>query len=566
MADSLRQRHQRRLEDLKSKRTRWESHWQDLADFIAPKRYRRNETDDERAGDKARHRIVDNAGGFALRTLASGLHSGITSPARPWFRLTTMDPDLREVGSVKTWLATCEMRMRHVMASSNMYNAFHTGYGDLGLFGQSAALMYRDPIDYITVQQLVHGEFWLACDHRGRVSTLYRRCRMTAEQMVGRFGYKNVSRSVQHMYDKGNKDERVTVYHAVEPRMDRNPNLPDKRNMAFLSNYWEDGADEDRLLEESGFKDNPIIAPRWAVVGNDDYGQSPAMEALPDVKMLQKEQTQKLEGIDKIVRPPMKGPTSLKNEPKSLLPGSITYVDDPNGNGFTPVMQVNLRLAELAADIQETRERINRAFYADLFLMLANMEGVQPRNQLEISERKEEKLLALGPVLERMYAEQLNPAIDITFNSMMESGILPEPPRELQQDGARELKVDFISTLAQAQKAVSTGSIERVAGFIGNLAGGKPEVLDKFDADQAVDEYADMVGVPPSIILSDDRVAEIRKQRLEQAQQQQQMQQMAAVAPAVRDGAQAAQILSQTDDGGGGTVGNLLANLGIAGP
>lgn len=566
MADSLRQRHQRRLEDLKSKRTRWESHWQDLADYVAPKRFRRNDTDDERAGDKSRSKIIDNAGGFALRTLASGLHSGITSPARPWFRLTTMNPDLREIGSVKTWLQLTEMRMRQVMATSNIYNSFHTGYGDLGLFGQSAALMYRDPVDYIAMQQLVHGEFWLANDHRGKVGTMYRRVRMTAEQMVGRFGFNNVSRSVQHMYDRGNKDERVTVYHAVEKRMDRDPNLPNKKNMEYLSNYWEDGSDADRLLEESGFKDNPIIAPRWAVVGNDDYGQSPGMEALPDVKMLQKEQAQKLEGIDKIVRPPMKGPTSLRNEPKSLLPGSITYVDDPNGNGFTPVMQVNLRLGELAADIQETRERVNRAFYADLFLMLANMEGIQPRNQLEISERKEEKLLALGPVLERMYSEQLNPAIDLTFNAMMEAGILPEPPRELQEDGARELNVDFISTLAQAQKAVSTGSIERVAGFIGNLAGGKPDVLDKFDADQAVDEYADMVGVPPSIIVSDERVAKIRKDRLEQMQQQQQMQQAAAMAPALKDGAQAAQILSQTDDGGGGSVGSLLANLGIAGP
>lgn len=565
MADTLRQRHQRRLEDLKSKRTRWESQWQDLADYIAPKRFRLNDTDDQRAGDKERSKIIDNAGGFALRTLASGLHSGITSPARPWFRLTTMDPDMREVGSVKTWLQTVETRMRQVLGSSNVYNSFHVGYGDLGLFGQSAALMYRDPVDYIAMQQLVHGEFWLASDHRGRVSTLYRRIRMTAEQMVGRFGYKNVSRTVQSMYDTGRKDERMTIYHAVEERTQRDPNLPDKKNMRWMSNYWEDGSDTNALLEESGFKDNPIIAPRWSVVGNDDYGQSPAMEALPDVKMLQKEQTQKLEGIDKIVRPPMKGPTSLKNQPKSLLPGSITYVDDPNGNGFTPVMQVNLRLGELAADIQETRERINKAFYADLFLMLANMEGVQPRNQLEISERKEEKLLALGPVLERMYSEQLNPAIDITFNAMMEAGILPEPPRELQEDGARELNVDFISTLAQAQKAVSTGSIERVAGFIGNLAGGKPDVLDKFDADQAVDEYADMVGVPPSIIVSDERVAQIRKDRLAQAQQQQQMQQAAQMAPALKDGAQAAQILSQTDDGGGGSVGSLLANLGIAG-
>lgn len=559
---TTRSRHERRLQDLKSRRTRWETHWKELAEYVAPKRYR-DETKDDEGGDKAHQKILDSAGTVALRTLASGMHSGITSPARPWFRLATLDPGLREDSEVRAYLQSVEDRMRHVMATSNLYRGFHTGYGDLGLFGQFGALLTKDDEHYISLMKMTHGSFWIACDQSGRANTLYRRCRMTVEQMMVRFG-RRCSTTVKNLYDRGVYDERITVYHAVEQRHDRDPSSPNKRDMPWTSNYWEEGnAREMDMLEESGFKSNPIIAPRWLAIEFDEYGQSPGMDALPDIKSLQVMQQRKQEAIDKMVRPPMKGPTSLKNEPKSLLPGAITYVDDPNGQGFTPAMQVNLRLAELAQEIAETRERINRAFFADLFLMLQNMEGVQPRNVYELTQRKEEQLLQLGPVLENVYFEMLEPAINLTFEACEEAGILPEPPQALQ---GSQLKIEYISTLAQAQKAVATGSIERLAGFIGNLAAGRPEVLDKLDADQAVDVYADMIGAPPDVVVSDDRVAEIRKQRTEMMQQQAQAEQAAKLAPAANQGANAIATLAQTDAGGGQPVQDFLANLGISGP
>lgn len=558
---SLRARHDRRLQDLKSRRSRWESHWRELAEYVSPKRWR-DESRDDIGGDKERQKILDGSATLALRTLASGMHSGITSPARPWFRLATLDPDMRENGEVRTYLQQVEDRMRHVMATSNLYRGFHSGYADLGLMGQFAGLLTKDDTHYVSLMTFIHGEYWIANGLDGRAETLYRRCRMTVEQMMRRFGT-SCSNTVQNMYARSQYDERVTVYHAVERRHDRDPSKPDKRNMPWLSNYWEEGATGDNMLGESGFRSNPILAPRWLTIGSDEYGQSPGMEALPDVKGLQIKEQRKLEAIDKMVRPPMKGPTSLKNEPKSLLPGSITYVDDPNGQGYTPAMQVTLRIAELAQDIAETRDRINRAFYADLFMMLQNLEGVQPRNVYELTKRQEEQLLQLGPVLENVYYELLEPTINTVFEACNEARILPPPPRDLE---GKELKIEYISTLAQAQKAVATGSIERLAGFIGNLAGGRPEVLDKLDADQAVDVYADMIGAPPDIIVADDRVAEIRKQRTEMMQQQAQAEQAAKLAPAANQGANAIATLAQTDAGGGQPVQDFLANLGISGP
>lgn len=551
--------HRRRAEELKTVRQPWESLWQGLADFIEPTRLRLTNRDE---GAISRAKIIDSTGTFALRTLQSGMHSGITSPARPWFRLTTFDPDLKDFAPVKTYLAAVEQRMREVFQSSNVYNAFHTGYGDLGQFGQSVGILVDDDKDIVRMQQLMHGRFWIARDEKGRVATMYRTFRWSVQRIVGRFGYDRVARvsnAIKTAYDNARYDQVFDVWHAIEPRLNRNPASIAKQDKPFLSNYWLDAMTEAHgLLEESGFDENPLIGPAWELAADDHYGVSPGHIALGDVKMLQKEQQRKLEGIDKLVRPPMTGPTSLRNNPASLLPGSITYVDDPSGKGYRPAVEVQLRLSELAADIRDTQERIRQAFYADLFLMLSNMEGIQPRNQFEIAERKEEKLLALGPVLENIYNGQLEPVIDRTYAILNRRRELPPPPPDLQN---QDLKIEYISMLAQAQKAVATGSIERGFAFAGQLSAVKPEVLDKIDGDEAIDLYFDYLGVPPSAVVPDDEVEKIRAARVQKQRAAESAEMAATVAPAAKAGADAAAVLAGAQDNAGG--GALLQQLGL---
>jgi hypothetical protein len=566
-SNQLRQRLVRRLSDLKSVRSAYESHWRQLADYIRPDRLRIEETlsnADPKSARPDRSKIKDAAATKALRTLASGMHSGITSPSRPWFRLTTIDPNFRESAAVRDYLGKVATIMRDVFSQSNFYNSVHLSYGDLGLFGQSCAILAEHDKDVINLIGLVHGQFWIATDDAGRVNTLYRYIPMTVEQVYTRWT-KTCSDSIKHQMLHGNKDARVAIYQAIEPRVARNPAKIDKQNMAFMSVYWEDGApgsgSTSGILEESGFIDNPIVAPRWEVISTDSYGIGPGTDALPDVKSLQLERTRYLEAVDKLVRPPMKGPLSLKNARASLLPGKITYVDDPNGQGFTPAMQVQIRLVELQGEMTEMRESIKETFFADLFLMISQMEGIQPRNQFEIAERKEEKLLMLGPVLERIQAELLAPIIERTYEICRRRGLFPPEPDEIQQGG---LQVEYTSILAQAQKAVATGAIERTASFVGGLAAMYPSVGDKFDADQAVDEYSELLGTPPAIILSDERVAEIRKGREAEAAQQKQMEQAAAMAPVAKQGAEAAKLMAETPTvSPNNTAASLLQRMGI---
>jgi hypothetical protein len=209
----------------------------------------------------------------------------------------------------------------------------------------------------------------------------------------------------------------------------------------------------------------------------------------------------------------------------------------PN-QGVRSAFDVNLNLQHLREDIVDVRERIRSAYYADLFLMLANdtRSGI---TATEVAERHEEKLLMLGPVLERLHNELLSPLIDTAFDYAARAGILPEAPPELE---GMELSVEFISVLAQAQRAVATQGMDRLLGTVSQMAAVKPEVLDKLNFDQIVDEYGDAYGVSPKIIVPDSEVAAIRQQRAAAMQAQQ----AAATAPQVVESAKTA---SEIDTG-----------------
>jgi Bacteriophage head to tail connecting protein len=513
---------------LKSERSSWMTHWREISDYLLPRSGRFFTTDRNR-GDKRHNSIYDSTGTDALRVLGAGMMSGATSPARPWFRLTTADPDLDESAAVKAWLADVQRLMLTVFQKSNTYRSLHTMYEELGAFGTGAALVLPDFDNVIHHYPLTAGEYAIATDHRGVVNTIYREFDKTVAELVSEFGKANVSQTVRDLYDRGNLDAWVTVIHAIEPRRDgdRDMTKRDARNMPFKSVYFEAGGQPDKFLRESGFKNFPGVAPRWAVTGGDIYGNSPGMQALGDIKQLQHEQLRKAQAIDLKTKPPLQLPTALKNAETDFLPGGSTYVDmsSPSG-GIRTAFEVNLDLSHLLADIQDVRERVRRSFYADLFLMLASA----PRSNMtatEVAERHEEKLLMLGPVIERVHNELLDPMIEMTFERMLAAGIVPPPPEELQ---GMELNVEFVSMLAQAQRAVATNSIDRYVSNLGAIAAFKPDVLDKFDSDKWADAYADMLGVDPDIVVPGEQVALIRQQRAEaqaQANQAAAMQQQA---------------------------------------
>lgn len=523
-----------RLSALKSERSSWDTHWKDIAQYQFPRagRFISSETNQ---GTKKHGLIYDNTALFSVRTLASGLMSGVTSPARPWFRLGLGDRDLMEFGPVKQWLHNTGEIMRAVFAKSNTYNALHSCYEELGAFGTWADVVLPDFDTVIHHYPMTIGEYYLSINDKGQVDTMAREFKMTVAQMVEQFGRQNCSASVRNLWDKGAYDQWVDVIHMVQPRRDREYTKLDAKNMPFSSCYFEPGREAwDKYLSESGFKRFPVLAPRWTVTGNDVYGRSPGMDALGDVKQLQFEQQRKAQAIEYQVNPPIQVPTAYKNSAQSRLPGGVMYVDSMSRDGgVRTAFEVNLRLDFLLNSIADTRDRIRQAYYADLFLMLANQPMNGRMTATEVAERHEEKLLMLGPVLERLHNELLAPLVDMTFDRCVDAGILPPPPPEIQ---GVDLKIEFISVLAQAQRAVAVNGMERMLQTALSLAPAKPDLLDKINFDQVIDDLGEAFGVNPAIVVSDEAVAALRAERA----QAMQAQASAATAPQVVESAKTA--------------------------
>ncbi|MCW9734320.1 portal protein [Morganella morganii] len=522
MSDSLKQQLNKQLSQLKAERLSFEPHWRELSDFTRPRSTRFTASEVNR-GDRRNSKIIDPAAVMAARTLSSGMMSGITSPARPWFRLATPDRDLMDYGPVKLWLETVEQRMNEVFNRSNLYQSLPLMYEDLGTFATGAMAVVADPQRVIRTVPFPTGSFYIANGADLSVDTAVREFSMTVRQVVTEFGTDAVSDTVKSQWNSGQYGQWVNVVHAVYPNLDRQTGKLEAKHKAYKSVYYEANSTDDKLLRESGYDEFPIMAPRWEVNGEDVYGSScPGMVALGSVKALQLLQRRKAQMIDKITNPPLQAPASIKSQRISTIPGGINYLPmaDVN-NQIKPLFQIPANGTNgLLEDIQDTRQIIDHAYFVDLFRM---MQTVNTRSMPveAVAEMREEKLLMLGPVLQRLDSELLDKLINRTFSVMAENNLLPVPPDEMQ---GMQLKVEYISVMAQAQKAIGVSSIERFIGFTSGIGQFSPDALDKINVDETIDAYAASIGVPPSVVATNEQVAQIREQRAQQQAMAQQMQ------------------------------------------
>jgi hypothetical protein len=529
--------------------------WGHLARYFLPRRMRWLVIPNDWAarGLNINGNIIDNTGTRAIRTLAAGLMSGLTSPDRPWFALTLPDPDLANSPAVKLWLDEVQRRIMRIMAESNFYLGMSVLYEDLACFGTACMIIYEDFRDVIRCFNPCIGEFYLAQNARLEVDTMFRKYTNTARQMEQQFGTDALGESAKKLLESGQgaQDTERVIGHAIEPNDDPGGPKPSGK-LPWREVYWEVGASGEEILQERGFHEFPCICPRWYVAANDVYGRGPADDALGDQKQLQVEQRRKAQAIDKMVNPPLLAPNGLRNEPMSMLPGGVTFMSpqDLQAGGAKPAYQVEPQLRDMLVDIQDVQGRIKETLYYDLFLMLANLPPTTERTATEILERKQEKLLMLSPMLERMFTEGLDPAVRRVAKIAARAGLFPPMPSEMR---GHSVEIQYTSALAIAQKSVATTGIERLVGFIGSIAGVHPEVADKGNFLEMVDQYNDLLGNSPKLLNSDAVVAQRAKQRAAQQESAAQAQQAMATV-------QGAKTLSQTDTGAGQNALQMILN------
>mgnify|MGYP001609822522 CR=1 FL=1 len=521
--DEKRRRYRRFASAMKTTRETFEPHWRELTEFIQPYRAQFDRTDVNK-GTKKYTKIINSTASLALRSIMAGMMGGVTSPSRQWLRLSLQDFTLAEGGEEKIWLEDVTKRMGTLLSRSNLYNVLPNVYGDAAMVGTSAIFVDdEDADDVLRSYSLPVGSYFIMCDARGKVNGFYREMTLTLRKVVEQFGTENLSRTLKDKWESENgKDQEVTICHIVVPNDEYNSQS--KFSKKYTSVYYESSGNNDVMLREKGYDYFPVLCLRWNMNTGDTYGTDcPGMAALGDIKALQKMEKHKAQAIEKLVNPPMTGPESLKRTALSVVAGAMTYADERNDQkGLRPIYEVSPHIMELSNGIREHELRIKRAFYEDLFLMMVTSDR-REMTAREVDERHEEKMWMLGSVLERINTDLLSPLVEIVFNAMLKRDLIPSAPESI---AGANLNIEFVSILHHAQKAGSLAGIERLLTFATNTMQLDPEVVDKLDRDQMVDEYAEILGSPPRAIRSDAQVAEIRSQRRQAQAAQHQMQSM----------------------------------------
>lgn len=529
-----------RYQALKEDRQDWMNKWRETAKLFYPNGFRDSSTiDDNKRLHAQNPDVLDSTSIHATNTLASGMYGALTSPSRPWFALRPQGFELDKNHDVKMYIDEVEERMRVILLNAKFYNTMHETYRQLGTFGTACVYGVAD-ITGMRFECLPCGSFVLDIDSNGKIDTVIRPLKMTIRQMQMEFGEENLPERIRtaESIKKSAGTQQYEIIHAVMPREDviKNGNFGkitvNPLERAFVSLYYMPSEkDEDGnpfVLRESGFDIFPYFPVRWDVTAGEVYGISPAMDCLPDTKMVQSMNKSALKATHLSVNPPLVSSAEIKGKGINLIPGGVTYISSSyQGNqGITSLYQVKPDYQGMLSFMDKYINQIERAMFVDLFLMFSELDRRQITAK-EISAREQEKLLLIGHVLERLQDELFNNLIEWIYFNMNKYNMLPEVPESL---AGNEIKVEYTSSMAQAQKIAGTSTIEQFTAFIANVAGISPNVLDTVDFDKAVNKYGESLGVDASIMRSDMEVEQIRRERQQQEQQMQAQAEMANLA------------------------------------
>lgn len=548
-----------RINSMKMWRYSWWAYWSTLAQYILPRRYHWVISANlYNKGNPINQSIIDGTAGLAKNICAAGMVEGLMPQTREWFKIKSALMNHAIDADGKAWMEDTEQRMYTVLGQSNFYAEMAQVAEDEVVFGTAVTIMYEDIENIIRLYTPCTGEYFLASSAKFSIDTLYREYVMTVAQIVEWFTLESCPVQIQELWQSqgGSIDNEFIIGHAIEPNFDISAKgRKDKiavvpGSFAFREVYWLRGVKTEKPLSKRGFHKKPFAVFRWSKTSNDPYGRGPGMDALGDIMQLQLESLRKDEAIEKQVRPPMGADVAMKNEPSSIRPGDITYVSTDGGKkGFWPLFEMKFDLAAMTADIKEVQQRIDRYFLVDVWLAISQMEGVQPRNNFEIAERRGEKMQRLGPVIGLWKSEGAQPQLERLMDIMTRKRMLKPLPPSLR---GVPLKFDFLDMVTLAQLGTETAAMEQTFKVGGELATAAqaaqlPNPLRVLNLDESFRIYAERMSYPSKGLFT---AQEVRQLDAARQKAKQQAQAPAAAAAAV----DAAKSLSQTPVGGGQTA------------
>lgn len=479
----------------------WREGHREKSHYIMPERGRFRDEEIPNDGKKRFDKVVDHTAGLDAGRAAAALFDGLTPTTRKWKLMQSRRKDLMELPDVKFYFEEVNRVIDQEIHDSNFYNNMADFFEEVTVFNIASLFIEGNSLGELNFSTFTCGEYNVVQNSKQIIDRWYRHYSDTVDNIIEKFGKENVSKQVAAKEDKSG-DTYVDLVHAVEPNRGRDVTKLDNRNMPFMSIYYEKGcSDLEEPLRVSGYEEMPVIIGRWKTVGTEAYGSGPSDRALGATKGLQEVEKDIYRANKKIISPAMNVDDRLKG--KKIGPGTHNYYNVASGAPqASAIYQITYDIEGNLLLGDKLRDALGKIFNSDLFSAISGIDRTQ-MTATEVAQRVAESTRLLVSVITRMISEVLKPALERIYNILERAGKFPDLPDAL--DG-EELDILFISSLALAQQAIGLAGVEQVVDAAGRLAALKPEVLDKLNADQALDEIHRMSGAPEGIINSDEDV------------------------------------------------------------
>jgi len=507
--------------------------WKQISDFLLPGRGIYSRLSKPTKRKLTSPKVINTVAEDALYVLTSGMHGGLTSPSRPWFSLEWSRPDLQAIDVLKGWLQECERRLHDALHASNFYAVINSFYIEYAGFGTGNMYVGHDTHDDdvpFRFELLTAGEYVFSVGADGRPDQYFRVIFMTKRQFVQRFP-DTASKEWKKAVEKNdNTVDKVDVSVLECVRKETNNGKPYTRDFFAMQTGGNQKGypTQEAPIMTDGFYEFPYPIARWNTIGSDDYGLGPGSRALPDIKRLQEMEKAFLMATHKTINPPLNVPARMRGK-TNTLPGGYNYYANSQET-INELYQVRFDFNGVSAAVERVEQRIQRNFFNDIFLTAARDPNATPYKATEVNAREQEKMLRLGPVIERLQHEFLQPVIERCFNIMLRKEQMPMLDPALAEL-AGDYEIRLISPLATAQRSVALQGINSFMAFVGQAAQFDQSILDNINVDEAAREYANITGVQLGVLRPQEQVDMIRAQRAEamkaQQQKEQQMQEQA---------------------------------------
>ncbi len=502
--------HIERMKRLETDRVNFDEQYQDCADYAMPQN---SQIISERSSGQVLEDLFDTTAEESNIQLASGLYSFMFPTETRAFVLEVDDEGLQENDDVKQWLDQTTKIIHKYLISSTFREAFFEYLKSLGCFGTGCLYEEKGKKTVIVFINYFMRDIYIVRNSDGNVDTVYRRFRFSARQFGQEFGIENMGSKIKTAYDDlGTRDKKFEFLHVVQPREERDNSADDSLNMPWSSEYI--SRDELEFIKDSegGYEEFPYQVSVFDKDSLEDYGRSPTMKKLPDIRMANALKRIRVKGWDKMVDPTMLVKDDGSVWPLTTKPGGVVFYRDEKPEWW----KFEGNLSEINNAINETKEEIRKGYFVDMFDPLIDQKNM---TATEILARVEQKLRFLTPIIGRLQSGLFNPMIQRVIGILGRQGKLPDMPEELSE---KEFSVMYLGRLALALRTIETEGLTKTLQEWSPLADMNIlDWLDHINIPVAFRDSARNNGVPATWINSLDEVKRIQDKRAaDQAQQQ----------------------------------------------